>query len=137
MVNRAQRNMLNIVEEQIRLLLVDDEVQVRRGLSMAFSAEPDLKVIGEAEDGECAVALAHELRPDVVIMDLRLRTLDGLSATRRIHERDPDIRVVVLTLLDDRLTRSAAAAAGALGFVGKGEGSERLVSTIRTVARAS
>ena len=121
----------------LRVLIAEDNDDLRELLVTLISAEPDLKVIGEAEDGECAVALAHELRPDVVIMDLRLRTLDGLSATRRIHERDPDIRVVVLTLLDDRLTRSAAAAAGALGFVGKGEGSERLVSTIRTVARAS
>lgn len=104
---------------------------------MAFSAETDLEVIGEAEDGSGALALVRELHPDVVVMDVRMRCVDGLTATRMLSETDPDIRVVVLSLLDDALTRAAAAEAGARAFVGKQEGSERLVSTIRAVAAAS
>jgi DNA-binding NarL/FixJ family response regulator len=122
--------------EPIRLVLVDDELQVRRGLTMAFSAEADLQVIGEAEDGSTALALVEELHPDVVIMDVRMRKVDGLTATRQIRDADPDVRVIVLSLLDDALTRRAAQEAGARAFVGKQEGSERLVSTIRCVAAA-
>jgi DNA-binding NarL/FixJ family response regulator len=121
----------------IRLLLVDDEIHVRQGLTMAFSAEPDLDVIGEAESGERAVELAHALQPDVVVMDVRMRQLDGLSATRQIIQESPDIRIVVLSLLDDTVTRRAAYDAGARAFVGKQQGSEALVSAIRSVAAAS
>lgn len=121
----------------IRLLLVDDEAHVRKGLAMAFSAEPDLQVIGEAPDGDLALDLVRELRPDIVVMDLRMRRMDGLSATRRIQSDAPESRVVVLTLLDDRPTRRAAAEAGAKAFVGKGQGCDVLVEAIRRVAAAS
>jgi DNA-binding NarL/FixJ family response regulator len=132
----APATIIGIVVTPIRLVLVDDELHVRRGLAMAFSAEADLEVIGEAGDGNEALAMAHELRPDVVVMDVRMRSLDGLTATRLLNESDPGIRVVVLSLLDDALTRAAAAEAGARAFVGKQEGSELLVSTIRAVAAA-
>jgi DNA-binding NarL/FixJ family response regulator len=127
---------MRIVESPIKLVLVDDEIHVRRGLSMAFSAEDDLQVIGEADDGPSALALVKDLRPDVVIMDVRMRTVDGLTATRAIREAEPGVRVIVLSLLDDVKTRLAAKEAGARAFVGKEEGSERLVSTIREVAAA-
>ncbi len=104
---------------------------------MAFSAETDLEVIGEAEDGRGVVALVQHLHPDVVVMDVRMRCVDGLAATRLLKEAAPDVRVVVLSLLDDLTTRRAAAEAGARAFVAKHEGSERLVSTIRAVAAAS
>jgi DNA-binding NarL/FixJ family response regulator len=132
----APATTMGTVKSPIRLVLVDDELHVRRGLAMAFSAESDLEVIGEAGDGRDGVAIAHELRPDVVVMDVRMRPVDGLTATRLLQESDPDIRVVVLSLLDDALTRAAATEAGARAFVGKQEGSERLVSTIRAVAAA-
>ena len=121
----------------IRLLVVDDEFHVRRGLRMALSAEPDLEVIGEASSGKDGVSLARELRPDVVVMDVRMRDLDGLDATREIRSEVPEARIVVLSLLDDSLTRRAAVEAGALAFVGKQEGSDALLSTIRCVAAAS
>ena len=121
----------------IRLLLVDDEFHVRRGLTMAFSAEPDLEVVGEAATGEDGVLLAGSLQPDVVVMDVRLRKLDGLDATREIRDQSPSVRVVVLSLLDDALTRRAARDAGAGAFVGKQEGSDALLFAIREVAAAS
>lgn len=121
----------------IRLLLVDDEFHIRRGLTMAFSAEPDMEVIGEAANGDEGVSLAQSLQPDIVVMDVRMRDLDGLQATRQIAVRSPNIRIVVLSLLDDSATRRAAADAGARAFVGKQEGSDALLSTIRCVAAAS
>jgi DNA-binding NarL/FixJ family response regulator len=136
MLKVAPATTVRIVESPIRLVLVDDEFQVRRGLAMAFSAETDLEVIGEAEDGSGALALVQQLHPDVIIMDIRMRCMDGLTATRMLQQADPDIRIVVLSLLDDAVTRAAAREAGARAFVGKQEGSERLVSTIRAVAGA-
>lgn len=103
---------------------------------MAFSAEDDLQVIGEADDGNAALALVQELHPDIVIMDVRMRSVDGLTATKQLKEAEPDVRIIVLSLLDDICTRRAAEAAGARAFVGKQEGSERLVTTIREVAAA-
>jgi len=104
---------------------------------MRFSAEPDLEVVGEAPDGCEAVELTHTLHPDIVVMDLRMRRMDGLAATRRLHSTEPGVRVVVLSLQDDAATRGAAADAGAHAFVGKQEGSEELLATIRRVAAAS
>lgn len=104
---------------------------------MRFSAEPDLEVVGEAPDGSAAIELAHSLHPDVVVMDLRMRCMDGLTATRQLHILAPGVRVVVLSLQDDAATRDAATQAGAHAFVGKQEGSEQLVATIRRVAAAS
>lgn len=122
------------MKNPIRLLLVDDEFHVRRGLRLAFSAEPDFEVVGEAATGEEGVLLAGSLRPDVVV---RLRKLHGVAATREIREHSPKVRVVVLSLLDDLLTRRAARAAGAGAFVGKQEGSDALLFAIRAVAAAS
>ena len=125
------------MNKSIRLLVVDDEFHVRRGLRMAFSAEPDLEVIGEASSGKEGVSLARELRPDIVVMDVQMRELDGLEATRQIRNESRHARVVVLSLLDDLITRRAATEAGAQAFVGKQEGSDTLLATIRCVAAAS
>ena len=104
---------------------------------MRCSAEPDLEVVGEAPDGAEAIELAHSLHPDVLVMDLRMRHMDGIAATRRLHATDPSVRVVVLSLQDDAATREAAAAAGAHAFVGKQEGSEQLLAVIRRVVTPS
>ena len=119
---------------RIRLLLVDDEALVRRGLRMCIAGEPNLDVVGEAEEGAEAIALVAALHPDVVVMDMRMRGLDGLSATREILARSPRTRVVVLSMQDDARTRSAAKEAGAAAFVGKGEGIGRLLEVIRELA---
>ena len=125
------------VTEPIRLILVDDEHRVRQGLRMRISAEPDLEVVGEAADGEAAVRLAERLRPDVVVMDLHMRGLNGFEATRRLRERVPGAVIVMLSLQDDARTREDAAAAGAIAFVGKQEGSDRLLAVIRDAAASS
>ena len=118
----------------IRLLLVDDEARVRQGLRMCMAGEPDFEVVGEADEGTEAVELAAALHPDVVVMDVRMRGLDGIGATRRLQDAIPDARVVILSLHDDLTTRTAAEAAGACAFVGKQEGIARLFDVIREVA---
>ncbi|MBE0609030.1 MAG: response regulator transcription factor [Dehalococcoidia bacterium] len=118
----------------IRLLLVDDEARVRQGLRMCMAGEPDFEVVGEADEGTEAVELATALQPDVVVMDVRMRGLDGIGATRSLHSAIPGARVVILSMHDDLTTRTAAEVAGASAFVGKQEGIARLFDVIREVA---
>ena len=121
----------------IRLLLVDDEISIRRGLRMQLELEPDLAVVGEAADGAEALALVSTLEPDVVLMDIQMRGMDGLAATRELHQAGRAPSVVVLSLHDDVPMRARAAEAGACAFVGKHEPGAVLLSAIRTVAGSS
>jgi DNA-binding NarL/FixJ family response regulator len=117
----------------IGVLLVDDQALVRAGFALILNAEPDLEVCGEADDGEAAVALARELRPAVVLMDIRMPRLDGIEATRQITTADPAVRVLMLTTfdLDDYVV--AAFRAGASGFLLKTAPRDQLVAAVRTV----
>lgn len=115
----------------IRVLLVDDQQLVRAGLRMLCDSADDLEVVGEAEDGHEAVLLAESQAPDVVLMDLRMPRVDGIVATRRITERVPSARVVVLTTFDDDDHLYPALAAGACGFLAKDMSPERLLDAIR------
>ena len=81
----------------IRVLLVDDHAVVRKGLRALFDQEPAIEVIGEAESGEQAIQQADQLQPDVVLMDLEMAGLGGVEATRQIHKRQPDVRIIILT----------------------------------------
>ena len=125
------------MEPPIRLLLVDDEARVRQGLRMCMAGEPDFEVIGEAAEGEAAVALAGQLQPDVVVLDVHMPGLDGIEATRELTVSEPSVRVVILSLQDDTGTRREAMASGAAAFVGKQEGIARLFEAIRQVAGRS
>lgn len=119
----------------ITILLVDDQQTVRQGLRMRLALEPDVMVVGEADDGAAALDLAHSLQPDVVIMDVALPGMDGLTATAQLRTLAPRSAVVVLSLYDDAETRERAFTCGAVAFVGKHETAETLPSAIRQAAQ--
>jgi DNA-binding NarL/FixJ family response regulator len=120
-----------------RVLIADDQALVRAGFRMILDAEDDLDVIGEASDGAEAVRLARELRPDVVLMDIRMPELDGIEATRRVAElgTDPPVRVLMLTTFDLNEYVYEALRAGASGFLLKDVPPEQLAAGIRIVAQ--
>ena len=119
----------------ITILLVDDQPLFREGLRTLLSVQPDLKVVGEAGDGEEAIKLCRTLKPAVVLMDLQMPVLDGVEATRRLHHEQPDSRVIVLTTFDDDEMVFDGLRAGALGYLLKDAPSEKLAEAIRAAAR--
>jgi DNA-binding NarL/FixJ family response regulator len=119
----------------ITLLLVDDEPWVRHGLRMWLEREADITVVGEASDGAEGIKLAQALQPDVVLMDISLPTMDGITAAAAIRAAVPHCAVVFLSLYDDAATRARADAAGAVAFVGKQEGVRALQAAIRQAGR--
>lgn len=119
----------------ITILLVDDQPLFREGLRTLLSVQPDLKVVGEAGDGEEAIKLCRTLKPVVVLMDLQMPVLDGVEATRRLHHEQPDSRVIVLTTFDDDEMVFDGLRAGALGYLLKDAPSEKLAEAIRAAAR--
>jgi DNA-binding NarL/FixJ family response regulator len=119
----------------IRLLLVDDQALFREGLSTLLSVWDGLEVVGEAGNGEEAIAVALETQPDVVLMDLRMPVLDGVAATRRLRELLPATRVIVLTTFDDDEHVFDGLRAGAAGYLLKDVSSQRLVEAIQAAAR--
>jgi DNA-binding NarL/FixJ family response regulator len=121
----------------LRVLLADDQVLIRSGFAMLIGSADDLEVVGEAGDGEQAVALARAIRPDVVLMDIRMPGTDGLTASRTITS-DPDlsgVRVIVLTTFEADEYVLDALRSGASGFLGKSVEPEELLEAIRVVAR--
>jgi DNA-binding NarL/FixJ family response regulator len=121
----------------VRVLLADDQEMIRTGVRMILEAEDDLEVVGEARDGQEAVAKTRRLQPDVVLMDIRMPVLDGVDATRELRRTDPPVaaRVLVLTTYDLDEYVFAALRAGADGFLLKHAASDVLVDAVRTVAR--
>ena len=120
----------------VRVLIADDQQLVRTGLRMILDAEPDIDVVGEATNGREAVAMARELGPDVVLMDIRMPELDGIEATRRVVQRDGDTstRVLMLTTFDLDEYVYDALRAGASGFLLKDAPANQLAAGVRMVA---
>ena len=119
----------------ITIVLVDDHTIVRQGLRALLTAEPDFRVVGEADDGEAAVALVTRVRPDVLVVDLMLPGIDGLEVTRRIAQCCRDTRVVVLTMHANQAYGASALRAGAQAFVLKDSDRNELVQAVRAAAR--
>ncbi|MGC0418301.1 response regulator transcription factor [Embleya sp. AB8] len=119
----------------IRLLIADDHPVVREGLAGMLAAEPDFEVVAAAEDGAQAVDRAAELRPDVVLMDLRMPGTDGVTATRRIVRELPGIHVLILTTYDTDTDIVRAVEAGATGYLLKDTPRAELAAAVRAAAR--
>ena len=118
----------------VRVLLVDDDDLMRAGLTAVLSSDETIDVVGEAPDGRAAVERAIELRPDVVLMDVRMPGLDGIAATRELLAVSPDVKVVVLTTFEQDDYIFGALSAGASGFLLKRTRPEELIAAIHTVA---
>lgn len=119
----------------LRLLVVDDQALIRRGLALMLGAEPDIEVVGQAADGRQALALAEATRPDVVVMDLQMPVLGGVAATRLLAECLPRTRVVVLTTFDDDERVFEAVQAGAHAYLLKDADEREVLETVRAVHR--
>jgi DNA-binding NarL/FixJ family response regulator len=117
-----------------RILLVDDQELLRMGFRMVLEAQPDLQVVGEAADGAEGVALARELEPDVILMDVRMPDMDGVQATRELVQEGSASRIIILTTFDLDEYAHAALRAGASGFLLKDAPPADLLSAIRSVA---
>lgn len=117
------------------ILLADDHAILRRGLMDLIRYEDDLEVVGEAADGEAAVRQARKLRPDIVIMDLVMPVLDGVSATSQIRAQLPNTRILILTSFGTSADISRAMAAGASGVILKDDSTDNQLAAIRTVAQ--
>jgi len=119
---------------ETKVLLVDDHTILREGLRMVLDAQPQIKVIGEADDGRQAVELAERLHPDVIVMDIAMPNLNGLEATRQIKRRWPDIRVVILTMHENQQYLVQIVKAGATGAVLKRSAGQELLTAVRAAA---
>lgn len=117
----------------IKVLLVDDQGLIRQGLKALLELEPDLEIVGEAENGEVAIDLVTQLQPHVVLMDIRMPIMDGVAAKREIHKHFPGIKILVLTTFDDDEYVQAALQNGAMGYLLKDTPSEELAVAIRAV----
>ncbi|MCE5292275.1 MAG: response regulator transcription factor [Nocardiaceae bacterium] len=118
----------------IRVVIVDDHQIVRDGMTALLSALPGVSVVGSAADGREAMHVVTDVKPDVVVMDIQMPKLDGIEATRFLVVRDPDLRVVMLTMNEDDDTILSAIRAGASGYLLKGSGAEEVYNAIRAAS---
>ena len=120
---------------KIRLVIVDDHPVVRDGLRGMLESQPDFEVVGEASDGEAAVRITNKVKPEIVLMDLRMPEMDGVTALREIKASNPQIQVLVLTTYDSDADILPAIEAGASGYLLKDSSREELYTAIRATAR--
>ena len=123
--------------KKIRVFLAEDHITVREGLKLLVNAQPDMEVIGEAGDGRSAVALARQLQPDVVVMDVSMPELNGLKATEQLKQACPALPVLALTRYSDSGDLQQLLAAGASGYVLKQSAAAELLRAIRVLADGS
>jgi DNA-binding NarL/FixJ family response regulator len=123
-----------VTEAPVRVLLVDDDDLMRAGLKAVLSSDSRVEVVGEAGSGRAAVEQVRALRPDLVLMDVRMPDLDGIAATREVTAASPDVKVVILTTFEQDDYIFGALNAGASGFLLKRSGPEELLAAIQTVA---
>ena len=121
--------------EPVRVLIADDQTITRAGLRRLLESSADLEIVGEASNGSDVVALATELQPDVILMDLRMPGVNGVEATRRIHRESPHIGILIVTIFDDDTSVFPAIRAGARGYLLKDAEQSELLRAIHTVAR--
>jgi two-component system response regulator NreC len=121
--------------DKVRILLVDDHTILRDGIRALLENEPDMTVIGEAEDGRTAVKLACQLKPDVVLMDVAMPLLNGLEATRQIKHDCPQVKVLILTMHENEEYIRQALASGAMGYILKDAAASELLNAIYAVHR--
>lgn len=120
--------------DPIRLLIVDDQRLMREGLRTLLELERGFEIVGEAGDGQAALDAYAELQPDVALMDIRMPGIDGVEATRRLHARWPEARVIILTTFNDDAYVFEGLRAGALGYLLKDVSGQELANAVRTVA---
>jgi len=121
-------------EQKIRVLVADDHFIVRIGLMSVVNTEPDMRVVGEAADGEQAVEVFLKTSPDLVLMDLRMPIKDGIEATKEIRSKQPDARILMLTTFDGDTDIHRAIQAGAQGYILKNSTGDKLIPAVRAVA---
>ncbi len=124
-------------QAMMRVLIVDDHKVIRQGMAARLRREPDIEIAGEAGNGEEAISKAHELRPDVILMDFSMPRMDGVEATRKIHAELPDIRIIGLSMYEEADRARAMLEAGAAGYVTKSAELEELLAAIRTAHHAA
>jgi DNA-binding NarL/FixJ family response regulator len=124
-----------MTDSAIRIFIVDDHAVVRTGISTWIMSKPGLQLVGEAANGEEAVRLVMQSKPDVVLMDLVMPVLDGVAATRQIVERNPEIKILVVTSFSDQARAVEAVRAGAIGFILKDASPQEMLEAISSVAK--
>jgi DNA-binding NarL/FixJ family response regulator len=123
------------MSDELKLLIAEDEPVARQAMARLFDLETDIKVVGEAENGEVAIDLARRLMPDVVLMDIRMPKLDGIKATQKIKQEMPNVAVVILTIYDDDASVFDAIKAGAIGYILKDSPIEDALQAVRAAYR--